>query len=391
MKKQPQFDIFFVVLTCMVLLACFVYCIVFEDDISSYENRPAAKVQPFSLSEFLDSTWQDGLEDALMDQMPLSETLKRFYNNSNTTVLAMVMEPIMDGRPERYVSFRGLELFGGEYLCYRPKQLSDIQSGIDRRTANLNESITRNPQVDFYLYYIQCDGDVNFETGEMSGIWEYLSSRMILPQEQMGYLEVPDFETYSRFFYKTDHHWNYAGAHAGYLEAARLLGVGEEDLLQPLETMTAPLHFSGTRANTAGTGVLKESFSAYRYDLPEMKVTLNGSSVERYGVDFEDYYNPGVYPGYTSYYGYDEGEVVFDTGLEADNLLVLGNSFDNAIVQLLASHFGRTHSVDLRYFETDMGKAFDLDTYLRENEIQKVLLIGDNSYFSGDLFMMGGN
>lgn len=390
MKKQPQFDRIFVVLTCAVLLACFAYCIVLADDINSYENRPAAKVQPFSLPEFLESAWQDGLEDALMDQMPLSETLKRLYNNTNTTVLAMAMEPILENRPERYVSFRGLEFFGGEYLCYRPKNLSDIQSGIDRRTGNLNESIEENSQADFYLYYIQCDGDVDFETGERSGIWEYLSSKMTLPQERMGYLEVPDFETYSRFFYKTDHHWNYAGAHTGYVDTARLLGVAEEDLLQPQETMTAPLLFSGTRANTAGTDILKESFSAYRYDLPAMEVTLNGQTVERYGVAFESYYSPDVYPGYTSYYGYDEGEVVFDTGLGGENLLVLGNSYDNAIVQLLASHFGRTHSVDLRYYETDMGTAFDLDAYLRENEIHKVLLIGDNSYFSGDLFMMGG-
>ena len=155
--------------------------------------------------------------------------------------------------------------------------------------------------------------------------------------------------------------------------------------------MTAANPFSGTKANSAGTSILEEPFHAYRYGFPDMEVTLNGQTVERYGVAFEGYYDPDVYPGYTSYYGYDEGEIVFDTGRGGENLLVLGNSYDNAIVQLLASHFGRTHSVDLRYYETDMGNPFDLDAYLRENEIQKVLLIGDNSYFSGDLFMMGGD
>ena len=391
MKKQPQFDKIFVVLTCAVLLMCFVYCNVFTDDINSYENRPAAKVHPFSLSEFLGSVWQDGLEDALMDQMPLSETLKRLYNNTNTTVLAMAMKPILDDKPEQYISFRGLEFFGGEYLCYRPKNLMNIQSGLDRRTAGLNESITEHPEVDFYLYYIQCDADVNFETGEMSGIWEYLSSKMTLPRERMGYLNVPDFETYSSLFYRTDHHWNYLGAHRGYVDTAHLLGVEDDALLQPLETMTAVQPFSGTRANTVGTNILKESFSAYRYELPEMEVTLNGQSMDRYGTDFANYASPDVYPGYTSYYGYDEGEVVFDTGMEKENLLVLGNSYDNAIVQLLASHFGRTHGVDLRYYETDMGTPFDFDSYIRENEIHKVLLIGDNTYFSGDLFMIGGD
>ena len=95
MRKTPQFDKIFVVLTCAVLLACFVYCVVCADDISAYENRPANKVQPFSLAEYLDNTYQDGLEDALMDQMPLSETLKRFFHNTSTTLLARLMEPVM--------------------------------------------------------------------------------------------------------------------------------------------------------------------------------------------------------------------------------------------------------------------------------------------------------
>lgn len=391
MKKQPQFDKLFVVLTCGVLLVCFVYCIVFADDINSYENRPAAKVQPFSLLEFLDSSWQDGLEDALMDQMPLSETLKRLYNNTNTTVLAAAMEPVLNENPEQYVSFQGMAFFGGDYLCYLPKTLADIQSGMDRRIEDLNATLTENPQVDFWLYYIECDVDNNFETGEKSGIWEYLSANMDLSRDQMACLEVSDFETYSRFFYQTDHHWNYEGAHAGYVDTARLLGVPEEDILQPLEILTAVQPFSGTKANSAGTGILEEPFHAYRYDFPDMEVTLNGQSVERYGVAFESYLDGTVIPGYTSYYGYDEGELVFDTGMDGENLLVLGNSYDNALVQLLASHFGRTHSVDLRYYESDMGKAFELDAYLRENEIHKVLLIGDNSFFSGDLFMMGGD
>lgn len=391
MKKQPQFDKVFVLLTCAALLACFAYCIVFADDINSYENRPASKVQPVSLSDFLKGSYQDSLEDALMDQMPLSETLKRLYNNTSTTVLAVAMEPVLEGKPERYVFFKGMNFFGGDYLCYKPKTLEDLRQDLDKRISELKEQVAANPDVEFSLFYIECDVDVNFETGEKSGIWEYLCGQMGLPGERMGRLEVPDFETYSRWFYRTDHHWNHEGAYAGYAGAARALGVPAEEMQKPQETMTAVQPFSGTKANSAGTDILEEPFHAYRYELPQMKVTLNGQPVERYGTAFERYFDPAAVPGYTSYYGYDDGEVVFDTGRGGENLLVLGNSYDNAIVELLASHFGRTHAVDLRYYETDMGEEFDFDTYLRENEIHKVLLIGDNSYFSGNLFMMGGD
>ena len=390
MKKTPQFEKLFVVLTCAVLLACFVYCIVFADDISAYENRPAQKVQPFSLSEFLEGAYQDGLEDALMDQMPLSETLKRLYNNTATTVLARLMEPVMEAEPEQYVSFRGLKLFGGKYLCYDPKTLSDIQSGLDKRMAELNAAITENEGVDFYLYYIECDVDINFETGEKSGIWEYLSANMALPRERMARLEISDFETYSRLFFRTDHHWNHQGAYEGYVQIAEMLGIPEAEVLLPLEVLTVEQPLIGTKANSAGTSVLNETFQAYRFGLPDMTTTVNGKE-EPYGTSFESYLGTTQGLSYAAYYGFDEGEVIFDTGRDGlGNLLVLGNSYDNALLRPLAAHFDCTYAVDLRYYESDLGLEFDFAAYLHEHEIGTVLLIGDNSYFSGDLFMLGG-
>lgn len=390
MKKSPQFDKLFVVLTCSALLLSFVYCIVFADDISAYENRPANKVQPFSLSEYMDGTYQDGLEDALMDQMPLSETLKRFFHNTSTTLLARLMKPVMDAHPARYVSFRDLLLFSGDYLCYNPKTLTDIQPGLDRRVEELNETIRSNPETEFYLYYIECDVDNNFETGEKSGIREYLLGRMELPDEQMAWLEVSDFETYSRCFFRTDHHWNHVGAYEGYRQTAALMGVPADALAAPLETLTVEQPLIGTKANSAGTNVLTEAFHAYRFELPGMVTTVNGE-IAPYGTTFESYQGTTEGLSYAAYYGFDEGEVIFDTGRrDLDNLLVLGNSYDNALLRPLASHFGKTHAVDLRYYTADMGREFDLAAYLRDNDIDKVLLIGDNSYFSGDLFMMGG-
>lgn len=390
MKKQPQFDKLFVVLTCAVLLACFVYCIVFADDISAYENRPANKVHPFSLPQFLSGEYQDGLEDGLMDQMPLSETLKRLYHNTATTILTVLLEPVMEDKPEQYISFRGLKLYGGDYLCYDSKTVSDIQKGLEKRMAELNTAIAENRETEFYLYYIECDVDNNFETGEKSGIREYLFDNMDLPEERMDYLEVSDFDTYSRFFFRTDHHWNYEGAYEGYRDVARMMGIAEGELLQPLETLTVEQPLIGTKANSAGTDLMNEVFHAYRFDLPAMTTIVNGRE-EAYGTTFESYIGKTQGLSYAAYYGFDEGEVIFNTGREdKDNVLVLGNSYDNALLRPLSAHFGRLCAVDLRYYETDMGMEFDLDTYIRDNDIDRVLLIGDNSYFSGDLFMMGG-
>ena len=88
-------------------------------------------------------------------------------------------------------------------------------------------------------------------------------------------------------------------------------------------------------------------------------------------------------------YSGEWGEVILDTGTTGrGNLLMLGESYDNAILKLMASHFDRVYSVDLRSYEQDMGKPFRLAEYLREHRITKVLLIGSTPFFTSDDFMV---
>lgn len=95
--------------------------------------------------------------------------------------------------------------------------------------------------------------------------------------------------------------------------------------------------------------------------------------------------------GWVSYggvYGGDNGEVIFDTGKDGDNILIFGNSYDNAILKLLASHFSKTYSIDLRNYEHTFGEKFDFDSYVREHDISKVLFIGDISFYTMSEFMI---
>lgn len=68
---------------------------------------------------------------------------------------------------------------------------------------------------------------------------------------------------------------------------------------------------------------------------------------------------------------------------------MIGESYDNAVLKLLASHFNNTYSIDLRYYEAYMGQSFSLSEYLREHEIDKVLLIGNIDYYLMTEFQLG--
>ena len=65
---------------------------------------------------------------------------------------------------------------------------------------------------------------------------------------------------------------------------------------------------------------------------------------------------------------------------------MVGESFDNAVLKLLASHYDTLYSIDLRYYEHSMGKAFDFGAYTREHGIDQVLLMGNIDFFIQDTF-----
>ena len=51
------------------------------------------------------------------------------------------------------------------------------------------------------------------------------------------------------------------------------------------------------------------------------------------------------------------------------------------MLKLLASHFNNTYSIDLRNYERENDKKFDLLNYIDVNDIDKILLIGNRDYF----------
>ena len=68
--------------------------------------------------------------------------------------------------------------------------------------------------------------------------------------------------------------------------------------------------------------------------------------------------------------------------------MIIGESYDNAILRLLSTHFDRVISIDLRYFETYIGKKFSIEDCLEKYDIDKVMLIGCVDYFTGEEFSL---
>lgn len=382
----------FVLVIFVILTAGLVRTVFFPKEINGYENRYAEKIPAFSVSGYMDGSFQDGVDMGLMDQVHLAQPMKVLYNQTKTRYLLGALESVTKLASldkNRYVSFEGMCLYGGGNIVSWTRPLSMEQEALDRKIATLNRTFANHPELAFYTYYIEKDTDLNFETGEKSGLSDYLLQRLDLPEARKDVYSVKDFADFSAKFYQTDTHWNHIGSYEGYCQLHDLLGC-EGELLRPIgEAVLVSDAFSGVKASTVGAdGVFTEPFFAFPYEFPSMTVTINGASASDYGNQPAFLAGTAEIPiTYGNFYGGDNGETVFTTGTQGrGNILVIGESFDNAVLKLLASHYDTLYSVDLRYYQHSMGRAFDLSAYTKEHGISTVLLMGNIDYFIQDTF-----
>ena len=371
-----------------VLLAGLGRTLLRPKDVNYYENRPANTVAPLTAENWLDGSFQDSMEAALSDQIPLAQSMKKVFNDAQNKIRYDSMMRLSRQYPNVPVRYDQFLVYGGKYLAYAYRSPDMVIPGLTQRSENLNAVIAAHPDVTFYLYMIEGDANNNFPTGENNGAFEYLSSRVNLPAAQMQKFAVNDLATFEHDFYQTDHHWCHAGSYRGYREIAAMLGC--TDLLEPLETVRVSDRFSGSKAVAIGAQEqFYEPMDVYRFAFPEMSVTIAGQPADDYGQQDAALSGQLKSVSYGGVYGSDDGEVILDTGTTGrGNLLMLGESYDNAILKLMASHFDRVYSVDLRSYEADMGQPFRLAEYLREHKITKVLLVGSTTFFTADDFIL---
>lgn len=372
----------------LFLFAGLVKTIFFPEEINDLENRYANKVSEFTIEDFVAGKYQKDLGNALSDQVPLSTTMKKLYNYVNSSFESSMLKLMLKNNDEQYVSYRGGLLFG-EHIVYSTRNYADLIDAHNAKIENISSQAQKNEDIDFYVYYIEKDTDIHLDTNEKIGAYEYLEDKFMSYEIPFTGFRVNSYADFAKYFYKTDHHWNCYGSYKGYEDVIRLLGV-EDALIPIVDEYLLDYDYSGSKANAIGAGdVFREKFPAYRYDYPEMEIMINDKRVDDYGMQEKYFTQEPLTITYGQFYGGDDAKIVFSTGNEEkENVLIIGESYDNAILKLIASHFNETHSIDYRYYETTYGRPFSFSTYVRENNIDKVLLIGNIDYFTMEEFML---
>lgn len=373
MKKA--FSLLMTVLVCLGLFSGLFRAELMPKQVNTYELRYARQLPALQAEAYASGVFQNDVEEALSDQFPLSQYLKKAYNLSSSAYLQRLIGPIAARDEELVVRYNGYRLYRGS-LLYSVMDFEKVQGLYDILIDSYNRAVEAIPETAFYFYFIETDAVCDLIEGRRQPVYEYLQTHLRVPGDRVARLELRDFRDFQEDFQRFDHHWNARGSYRGYREILQLLGVEEEPLLPAEERNLG--EYTGQKAASARLPSYTEPAEVWFFDYPDLGRSYGNEALYRSGVLTAF--------SYGEFYGGDEGELIFDTGRpERGNLLVIGDSYDNAILKLLASHFGKTCSIDLRYYLTGED-GFDIAAYIRRHEIGQVLVVGSTFLYRDPTF-----
>lgn len=350
-----------------------------ETLVSKTENRNLQVFPRFSLEGFMVGNYQDEFEAALSDQFVGSEQIRITYNQVLSHLPTFgIRENICK---DRYLEFasnteRRRGVFNCEdYIVYLPELITEEQERIIYNNIEKYNHLNELSKV--YYYFVDDPSSFDFEKNERVVDYPELLKEKLKGEAGFGALDYNNYESYKRYFYKTDHHWDYRGSYQGVIDIMGMMNVGMT--IEPMKVFTNHENFYGSYARGTNNYDFEEEFRFYDYEISEHKTWINGKQ-EKYN-HYEDYKKHEYdYDKTTNYYAYvygdDYAEVVFDfEKSDKKNLLIISNSYSNAVNELIAQCFNKTYVIDLRHYKEDFGKDFEVSKYIKENKIDEVLVL----------------
>ena len=329
----------------LILFGCSVLFWALPDgDFSAVENRYLQHVPAFSYEKLRSGALAAGMEDYFSDQFPWRDG---WVNLKCVTELALGKgenNGILPGRGGRLARAR-FDVLCGDGGClkgydgYDPAHVSDSCEGINRCAAAMRIPFSvlltgRNLDVcgvDFFYPTAVSDALLAEIEKGINGDVNVIETVPILREKHRAGEDV---------YYRTDHHWSSLGAYYAYLEVMDGFGMAEDALpASAFQRAVISEHFFGTLWSAGGIrGIAPDRVELWlRGNESEFLVTADGKVLDGlYAMDWltrKDHY--GVFLDGT----HDVVTVTRRDGAARPRLLLLKDSFANALAPFLAQHF----------------------------------------------------
>lgn len=179
-------------------------------------------------------------------------------------------------------------------------------------------------------------------------------------------------------FFKTDHHWNMKGAYYGYQALMESLGLSAKPLAEYGQTEGSHAFYGSLYSKAPSGSQVSDTLTLYKN--PQGEYLVNYVQEADTASDVFALENLEIKDKYTVFLDGNHPYITIDSNAEnKENVLVLKDSYAHALLPFLADSFGHLEVLDLRYFHNDLGQ------FIREHEIDRVIMIYNVDFLSSDV------
>ncbi|RSK28526.1 hypothetical protein EJF36_17545 [Bacillus sp. HMF5848] len=362
-----------------------------DKKVSDIENRFLEQFPTFSEETIINGEFTKKFESYYSDQI----FLRNIFIEAYTRLQLLLNKTVISNTVVLDNDWILSEPFAKVYTDY-----------MDKSTGNLNTLANQFPKTEFYFAAAPHKTNMlmdkfpnylpeNVGVEAQQYFWSNLHKNVIPIDLHNYFLNHYSYDERENMYFRTDHHWNMDGAFAGYTGIMEALATQSNSIVnapstidQYTKTCLTNNYFVGSynRQLYLLIDASKEVLCHY-----EPNSSFNFSSV--YAKDgrgkeftnFEDIYKTDT-EGQVTYAGLYAGDfsVIKYNKEKADNdkkVVIVKDSYANAITPFIAQHFTKTTVLDLRHYTEKTLKDF-----LEEEQADIVLFIYNNSNLFGNMF-----
>ncbi len=353
-------------------------------EVAYYEYRSLQPFPEFSWTALLNNTYFPQLEAALSDHFILRESLMRSYTRlqlflhkpvvNDIVITDEVLLPYNDTAKDESYDDAVTDVAVMQTEWAKMKAITDSYGGKILFTGIASQATYFADKYPWYL-----DNHLDFTRRNAALLFDAMQKIGIDVLDLTK--KFPSDGTYP-LYHKTDHHYTLYGAFSVYRQIIdrinQTTNLAIEPLLeQDLSWEELPNRLMGTRYRALfGLSNLQDPLiyvslpETPAYTRLEMWAPDDTPLIDRPATQEEDAF-------YTIYMGGDHPETILLTDRpELPNLLIIGDSYTNALEPLFYAHFNQTRSLDLRHY--NWHSVYD---YVAAYQPDVILFIRDDTVF----------
>ena len=344
---------------CVFLGGLLVWHVLLSDrEKSETENRTLAQAPEFSWTALVDGSYTKKVETYFADQFPLRDG--------------------WTGLKARAEQLIGKSEFNGVYLC-GDTLISKVErpdEALVEKNLSYVDRLSGKTDIPVYLGLIPSAAEI--WKGKLPAGADSWDQTALLAQSAVDFQSTLSAHADEPIFYRTDHHWTTLGAFYG---ANALLEVlGKEPLKEDNFTVEmAADSFNGTLYSQSGIHWLEPDTMEFWVEDAGLNVTSWRNGTPEPGSLYDRSYLEKKNK-YSAFLGGNQPLCVIknDNVTDGSKLLLVRDSYSDALAPFLAQRFSEVHLLDLRYYRASTVQ------YAEENGIDAICVLYSVQNFISD-------